>query len=65
MALQVGQRPRIPDRYSIPGPHPLSPQAYSKYVALMERCWEQAPHRRPDFHDTITQLEEIQSCLSQ
>ena len=58
-ALRQGRRPRIPDRYSLPGPHLPDPQMLNKYVDLLERCWTQEPVRRPDFNEVISDLEAI------
>ena len=55
-AVMEGQRPAVPDRAALPGPGAAAFAGLDDYVALMRRCWEQAPEKRPPFGEVVTAL---------
>ncbi|KAL4457287.1 hypothetical protein ABPG75_012152 [Micractinium tetrahymenae] len=54
--LMAGKRPTSDPREPLPGP-PFA--ALPAYEALMHRCWDQAPERRPCFAEVIQRLREL------
>lgn len=53
--VSEGQRLAVPAREAVAGATP-EPHLYDRYVALMARCWAQAPADRPEFEEIIQEL---------
>ncbi len=54
--IMAGGRLPIPPAEQLPGPDRLAPAQLDAYVALMERCWQQARDARPSFTQIIADL---------
>eukprot|EP00887_Chlorella_sp_A99_P003665 scaffold7.g3665.t1 len=54
--VQGGERLAVPPRSELPGPDTAGWVGLDAYVALMRRCWTQAPETRPDFGEIIQEL---------
>lgn len=53
-----GARPEVPAPEQLPsfdGP----PASLKDYVALMDRCWDQDPAKRPDFGEIAAELRQL------
>ncbi|KAL4441448.1 hypothetical protein ABPG77_001952 [Micractinium sp. CCAP 211/92] len=57
--IMAGGRLPIPPAEQLPGPDRLAPAQLDAYVALMERCWQQARDARPSFTQIIADLRRI------
>lgn len=55
-----GDRPRIPALEELPGPPPPDVATYRAYVALMQRCWDQNPAKRPSIQAVADELSRLQ-----
>ena len=51
-----GGRLEVPPPEGLPGPHRLGAPQLASYLALMRRCWAQAPGERPAFPEIIQAL---------
>lgn len=60
-----GGRLDIPPRHQLPGADTAAFAALDGYVALLQRCWAQAPADRPGFEAIIPQLRWVVSAQPQ
>ncbi len=54
--VTAGGRLEVPPRQALPGPDTATFVGLDDYVALMQRCWAQAPADRPGFQEIVVQL---------
>ena len=58
-AVTEGQRLAVPPMYELPGPRSAGWRGLSRYIELMQRCWEHSPADRPTFFEIMANLKEI------
>ena len=51
-----GSRLEVPLLDQLPGPDTVRFAGLPDYIALMQRCWAQAPADRPGFQEIVVQL---------
>ncbi|GAB4822575.1 hypothetical protein N2152v2_009621 [Parachlorella kessleri] len=54
--VRAGGRPPVPPQHELPGREGGEAGGLDDYVALMQRCWAQAPEERPSFQDVVSKF---------